>query len=75
MPKIYANDIEIYYEIQGDGPNLLFISGTGGDLRNKPNILDSPLINHFRVLARPVSLINLILWKTMLMIPLVYWKH
>ena len=34
-PKTKVNDIDIFYEIQGSGPNLLFISVTGGDLRNK----------------------------------------
>jgi len=26
MPKIAVNDIEIYYEIQGKGPQLLYIN-------------------------------------------------
>ena len=43
--------IEIYYERAGDGPPLLFISGTGGDLRNKPNVFDGPLAKAFNVLA------------------------
>lgn len=51
MPRIQVNDIEIYYEIQGIGPKLLFISGTGGDLRNKPNVFAGPLKDHFTVLA------------------------
>lgn len=51
MPKIDVNDIEIYYETGGSGPRLLFISGTGGDLRNKPSIFDSPLVNDFEVMA------------------------
>lgn len=51
MPLIQANEIEIYYEIAGQGPKLLFIGGTGGDLRHKPNILDSPLIKSFQVLT------------------------
>lgn len=51
MPFIKVNDIKIYHEIFGHGPKLLFISGTGGDLRTKPNVLDSPLIKQFTVLA------------------------
>ncbi len=51
MPKIAVNDIEIHYEIHGQGPQLLSISGTGGDLRNKPNIFDFPLVETFTVLS------------------------
>ena len=51
MPKETVGDIEIYHERQGEGPPLLFISGTGGDLRNKPNIFDGPLIRSFDLLA------------------------
>jgi len=51
MPFISVSDIQIYYEIAGRGPRLLYISGTGADLRNKPNIFDSPLANHFEILA------------------------
>jgi 3-oxoadipate enol-lactonase len=41
----------MYYEIRGSGPRLLFISGTGGDLRRSPNAFDSPLPKHFEVLS------------------------
>ena len=51
MPHIAVNDIDIYYDIQGKGARLLYIGGTGGDLRNKPSIFESPLVNHFEVLA------------------------
>lgn len=51
MPHINANGIELYYEIAGQGPRLLFIGGTGGDLRHKPSILDSPLAKRFEVLT------------------------
>lgn len=40
-----------YYEIAGEGPGVLFIGGTGGDLRVKPNVFDAPLGQHMRVLA------------------------
>jgi 3-oxoadipate enol-lactonase len=51
MPFTSVRDIQIYYEISGKGPRLLYISGTGADLRNKPNIFDSPLADHFEILA------------------------
>ena len=51
MPFKQVRDIDIYYEIAGSGPRLLYISGTGADLRNKPNIFDSPLANEFEILA------------------------
>ncbi len=51
MPFIKVNDIDVYYEISGSGPRLLFINGTGGDLRKKPNIFDLPFAKHFTVLA------------------------
>jgi len=41
----------MYYEVRGNGPRLLFISGTGGDLRRSPNAFDSPLPQHFTVLG------------------------
>ena len=42
MPTITVNDLEVHYERAGSGERLLFISGTGGDLRNKPNVFDGP---------------------------------
>ena len=51
MPFVSVRDIKMYYEIQGVGPGLLFISGTGGDLRQSPNVFDSPLVSHFEILA------------------------
>ncbi|MEQ8860965.1 MAG: alpha/beta hydrolase [Pseudomonadales bacterium] len=51
MPLAAANDIEIYYERGGAGPPLLFISGTGGDLRNRPNPFDSALAGAFELLC------------------------
>jgi 3-oxoadipate enol-lactonase len=44
-------ELDFYYERGGAGPPLLFISGTGGDLRVKPNVMDGPLPKHFDVLA------------------------
>ncbi|MFC1798323.1 alpha/beta fold hydrolase [Thermodesulfobacteriota bacterium] len=51
MPFVTVNNIQIYYKISGVGPRLLFISGTEGDLRRKPNIFDYPLAQHFEILA------------------------
>ena len=51
MPVCSANGIDLYYECAGTGPRLLFISGTGSDLRNRPNVFDSPLAGHFEVLS------------------------
>ena len=44
-------DIKLYYERGGDGPPLLFISGSGADLRNKPNQFDSPLARSFELIS------------------------
>ena len=51
MPSETIGDIDIHWERQGEGPRLLFISGTGGDLRNKPNVFDGPFPKSFDVLA------------------------
>ncbi len=51
MPFVSVRDIRMYYEIRGNGPRLLVISGTGGDLRRSPNAFDWPLPKHFEVLA------------------------
>jgi 3-oxoadipate enol-lactonase len=51
MPFIAVGDISIFHERQGRGEPLLFISGTGSDLRIRPGGLDGPLPEHFDVLA------------------------
>jgi 3-oxoadipate enol-lactonase len=51
MPIARLADIELHFERAGEGQPLLFISGTGGDLRVKPNVLDGPLAKAFDVLA------------------------
>ena len=51
MPFTCKTDISIYYELKGEGNRVLFISGTGGDLRIKPNVLDGPLAKSSQVLA------------------------
>ncbi len=53
MSLIETHDLSIYYERsskQNNGP-LLYIGGTGGDLRNRPNQLDSPLKDYFEVIS------------------------
>jgi 3-oxoadipate enol-lactonase len=51
VPFVTVGDIDIYYEKRGNGPRLLCISGTGGDLRNTPNIFSGPLPRSFEVIA------------------------
>src|SRR5438874_7777734 len=51
MPHTTANGIDLYYEIRGTGPRLLYIGGSGGDLRRQPTVFDSPLAAHFEILA------------------------
>ena len=50
MPFVHAGDIDIYYELQGEGPRVLNISGTGGDLRRRPG-LASLIGDRFTVLS------------------------
>ena len=38
MPNAAINGLNFYYERAGAGPPLLFISGSGGDLRAQPNV-------------------------------------
>lgn len=51
MPFARLNGLDFYFERAGSGAPLLFISGTGGDLRVKPNVFDGPLPKHFDTLA------------------------
>jgi len=51
MPIATLGDIEIYWERQGRGPPLLFISGTGGDLRHHPGVFEGPLPGRFDVIG------------------------
>ncbi len=51
MPEAKLPTITLHYERAGSGAPLLFISGTGGDLRVKPNALDGPLAKSFDLLA------------------------
>ena len=51
MPFARVGQIDICYELGGSGPRLLYISGTGGDLRLRPGIFEGPLPGRFEVLA------------------------
>lgn len=50
MPTVNANGLDIYYEIHGEGPPLLNIGGTGGDLRRMPTAAN-PLTQSFTTLS------------------------
>ncbi|MDP1630447.1 MAG: alpha/beta fold hydrolase [Caulobacter sp.] len=47
MSFLAANGLSVWCERSGEGPPLLIISGTGGDLRRKPGVLDGPLARRF----------------------------
>jgi 3-oxoadipate enol-lactonase len=51
MPHILVGAVELYYERSGTGSRVLLISGTGGDLRQRPGVFDGPLAANFDVLA------------------------
>lgn len=51
MPIAAVNGLSIYFERAGAGEPLLFISGTGGDLRNKPNQFDGPFPKTFDMIS------------------------
>jgi 3-oxoadipate enol-lactonase len=51
MPTAECNGLSIYFEDKGEGDPVLFIGGTGADLRAKPNVLDGPLPKSFHVTA------------------------
>lgn len=51
MPNATLNGLNFHFERAGFGPPLLFISGTGGDLRVQPNVFASPLAKAFDLLA------------------------
>ncbi len=50
-PSDLHTPLRLYYERAGSGRTVLFISGTGADLRVKPNVFDSALAARFDVLA------------------------
>lgn len=50
MAFVRANGLELYYELAGSGERLLFISGTGADLRRTPRLTDVPGFAEFELL-------------------------
>ncbi|MFK8049261.1 MAG: alpha/beta fold hydrolase [Halioglobus sp.] len=53
MPFFRSGEIDIYFKASAPPgrPKLLYISGTGGDLRKKPGIFDSALPEFFQLLS------------------------
>src|SRR5258708_10499314 len=51
MAFVQLGDIRIYYEQRGEGPRLLVITGTNGDLRGNPGVLEGPLARRSPLLA------------------------
>lgn len=51
MPTVRVGDLDVAYERIGHGPPVLVIGGTGGDLRQRPGLLDTPLARSFEVLV------------------------
>ena len=51
MPFINTKNIKIYYESAGQGEAVLYISGTGGDLRKSPSVFDNDLKNNFHLIS------------------------
>ena len=45
MPLAEIRGIQICFERGGQGPPVLLISGTGGDLRHKPSVFRVPFPN------------------------------
>ena len=50
MPFARANGIQLYCELSAAGERLLFISGTGADLRRSPRLTDGPDFAGFELL-------------------------
>ena len=51
MPFAQIRDLRMYYERAGSGRPLLFLHGSGGDLRVRPGPFEGPLGKHFDLLA------------------------
>lgn len=47
---VLANNLGFMTEREGQGAPLIFLGGTGWDLRQRPNPMDSPLVEDFDVL-------------------------
>jgi 3-oxoadipate enol-lactonase len=51
MPFVTVRDLQLFYELRGNGPRLLCISGTNGDLRRAPTLFETPIARDFEILA------------------------
>jgi 3-oxoadipate enol-lactonase len=51
MPFAALADVDLYFEERGDGPALLYVGGTGSDLRVPPSPLGWPIMKGFRAIA------------------------
>ena len=51
MTILHTSRLKIYVEEKGEGSTVLLISGTGGDLRVKPSLLEGPLSEHHHVVS------------------------
>jgi 3-oxoadipate enol-lactonase len=51
MADVDLPGVTLHFQRAGTGEPLLFISGTGGDLRNKPSVFDGPMATRFDLLA------------------------
>lgn len=51
MPFAETGRLSIYHEVAGEGRPVLYIGGTGGDLRQQPNVFASPLAKTARLVA------------------------
>jgi 3-oxoadipate enol-lactonase len=51
MPTAELGEVTLFYELAGDGPPLLSISGSGSDLRNPPGPFAWPGADGFSILA------------------------
>jgi 3-oxoadipate enol-lactonase len=51
MPFHDVHGVSLFYERTGTGERLLSISGSGGDLRQKPGLADGPVGQAFEVLS------------------------
>lgn len=51
MPRVATSRVALEAQLHGAGPRVLTLAGTGGDLRKKPSIFDTPLGARCMVLA------------------------
>jgi 3-oxoadipate enol-lactonase len=51
VPFAGLEGVNLYYELEGGGPRVLFISGTGDDLRHRPKPRSGVLADSFEVLC------------------------